>query len=1219
MADHEPFPRRVDANRTGSAEARSGGYANSGVHIGSVHTYPQARSRYREQVRQIAPRELIGRDQELADLTGFCASDSVYTWWRATKWAGKSALMAWFVLHPPPGVQVVSFFVTGRLAGQDHRGAFVDVVLEQVAELLGEPPPTFLPDVTREHHLVGMLAEAAELCRGRGERLVLVVDGLDEDRGVVVDGRSHSIVHSLTTSPEARVIRDDMELELERLLNGTTVEQDLLGLLVAAAGGLTAGDFAELIESTPAAVRRILRAVAARSFETRPGQRDGQDVYLLGHEELQATALEEFGNARLRGYRERLHAWADGYRARDWPEDTPEYLLRGYFRLLTAVGDIDRMVGCATSASRHDRLLDLSGGDVDATSEIAACQKAILDKENPDVKAMARLAIHRDRLIGRNRNIPVELPALWAMLGQKSRAEALLGLFDDVPKQASASVSLARTLAQQGDLTAAGSVARSIILPGYQAEAMLTLIKPLARLGDSAAAEEIRLSMHTVSWKVQATVSIAEALLENGHADDADVYMNLAERDASSIREPNERVDAFLCVGRVLVAAGHLDRAAEVLQMITELHQGVHGRARMVEAAIAANQMDTAMDWARQISSADREAEKLAEIARAVAVSGDVVCARELIAEAGAVLEGKQDEDLQADTWCALAAAMVTAGDFEKADALAGSITSSDYRHQQVLVAAATAAAMTGETDRAHSMISKVTVRALRAGALVDIAKTLVDAGQPEKARAVAMEAERATRVDVDPATRVRSMISVVEAVEQAGDLRRAHELALRVAAIGEPNDRVLWNLARTGSIAKAVALIAVREDPEGRVRGLVNLRRRQVILENIDQVRMWIDQIEETEAKDSAKASVAKRAALFDLAESIEDDDQRTGTLISLATGDNASRVLDAITHPYWLSVALVRLAEFPDLIDMLAERLDQLPHVEWRARLVIAFARSLLADGQTRRASVFVDEAQAYVERIDSPYGRARTLAQIAELMTTPTQAVMARDLVRRAFAVAESVPRAGRRGEILARLVEISAAQGEFEQADEIAGAIDHSGWQARVNARLVKSLAERGQVGQAEEKAAVIDHPGWRAEALLALVTLHPDTDRAATIAGTIVNPDYQAEALVSLIVRDGRPALVQRLQEILPQVSSRNRRTRVIRDLAGALGEQAEGFALSITDPQDQVTAWRVVAHHRPDHAVARILHVRPWDEALDIVTPEVLDVFVAEVFAEQQP
>ncbi|MFD1051819.1 hypothetical protein ACFQ1S_42810 [Kibdelosporangium lantanae] len=64
-------------------------------------------------------------------------------------------------------------------------------------------------------------------------------------------------------------------------------------------------------------------------------------------------------------------------------------------------------------------------------------------------------------------------------------------------------------------------------------------------------------------------------------ADDADVYMDLAERDANSIHEPYERADAFICVGRAHVAAGRLDKAAEVLGTITELHRGVRGRARM--------------------------------------------------------------------------------------------------------------------------------------------------------------------------------------------------------------------------------------------------------------------------------------------------------------------------------------------------------------------------------------------------------------------------------------------------------------------------------------------------------------------------------------------------------------------------------------------------------------------------------------------------------------
>lgn len=37
-------------------------------------------------------------------------------------------------------------------------------------------------------------------------------------------------------------------------------------------------------------------------------------MYLLGHEELHAAATRYLGEARLTGYRQRLHASSDGYR-----------------------------------------------------------------------------------------------------------------------------------------------------------------------------------------------------------------------------------------------------------------------------------------------------------------------------------------------------------------------------------------------------------------------------------------------------------------------------------------------------------------------------------------------------------------------------------------------------------------------------------------------------------------------------------------------------------------------------------------------------------------------------------------------------------------------------------------------------------------------------------------------------------------------------------------
>jgi hypothetical protein len=42
-----------------------------------------AGSAYLEQVREITPADLRGREAELSDLAAFCAGDSSYTWWQA--------------------------------------------------------------------------------------------------------------------------------------------------------------------------------------------------------------------------------------------------------------------------------------------------------------------------------------------------------------------------------------------------------------------------------------------------------------------------------------------------------------------------------------------------------------------------------------------------------------------------------------------------------------------------------------------------------------------------------------------------------------------------------------------------------------------------------------------------------------------------------------------------------------------------------------------------------------------------------------------------------------------------------------------------------------------------------------------------------------------------------------------------------------------------------
>ena len=299
---------------TGDATADVGGFANTGLITGPVTVgfRPVARSVYRQQVQRIAPPHLVGRKLELAELATFCTAPDAgsYVWWRAPAWAGKTALMSWFVLHPPAGVRLVSFFITARWAGQSDRVAFTEVVAEQLAELLGEPMPA-LTDATRDLYLLDFLCRAAETCAAKGERLVLVVDGLDEDCGVTIGPDAHSIaallpvrpaagmriivagrpnppvpadvsdehplhdpiiVRTLDPSPHAQMIKADAERELKRLLHGTPAEQDLLGLVTAAGGGLSGTDLGELTGWPAWQIEEHLHAVSGRTFNRRASQ-----------------------------------------------------------------------------------------------------------------------------------------------------------------------------------------------------------------------------------------------------------------------------------------------------------------------------------------------------------------------------------------------------------------------------------------------------------------------------------------------------------------------------------------------------------------------------------------------------------------------------------------------------------------------------------------------------------------------------------------------------------------------------------------------------------------------------------------------------------------------------------------------------------------------------------------------------------------------------------
>src|SRR5262249_61611717 len=113
----------------------------------------------------------------------------------------------------------------------------------------------------------------------------------------------------------------------------------------------------------------------------------------------------------------------------------------------------------------------------------------------PNLASALPLAYHRDQLAGRNANIPTGLPAVWAALGQLSRAEALATSITDPYRQVSALARVAEVLAGAGQHQQAEAVARSITNPYQQTQALAQIAGALAAAGQCDQAEAVARSI----------------------------------------------------------------------------------------------------------------------------------------------------------------------------------------------------------------------------------------------------------------------------------------------------------------------------------------------------------------------------------------------------------------------------------------------------------------------------------------------------------------------------------------------------------------------------------------------------------------------------------------------------------------------------------------------------------------------------------------------------
>ena len=1005
---------------------------------------PAARSAYLRQVERIAPPDppgLLDRDAELAELARFCLDPDgpSYAWWRAGPWAGKSALLSTFVLHPPPEmaerVRFVSFFITARLAAQDTRQAFTEVVLEQLAALLGQSLPPVLP-ATREAYLLDLMCQSAIACQDAGWRLVLVVDGLDEDRGltacpdahsiagllpldppagmrVIVAGRPHppvpddvpdrhplrdpGIIRPLLPSRYAQAVKRLARQELKRLLGGSPSEQDLLGLVTAARGGLTARDLEELADIPLWEVEEILLATAGRTFRSRPSRYDVEarpDRYLLGHEELQAAATDYLAS-RLAGYRERLHSWAASYRARGWPPETPEYLLAGYFRLLENLGDLPRMIECALDAARHDRMLDLTGGDAAALAEARTVLDRIVAQDDPDLVSALALACHRDHLADRNAKIPVTLPAVWAILGQLPRARALAASIPDSNLQVSALAKLAEALAGAGQVRQAEDFA--------------------------AQAEAIARSIAYPEWQVYALAEVAGALAGAGDVRQAEDFAARAEAIARSIAHPGVHEDALAEAARALAGAGQVGRAEAIARSIAD--QGVQASA-------------------------------LARVAEALARAGQVRQAEDYAAQAEVIARSAADPYLQDSALAEAARALAGTGQVRRAEAIARSIAHPSFR-ASALAEVAGALAGAGQHQQAEVIVGLIAELGGQACALAKVALALAEAGQVRQAEDYAAQAEAIARSI--SYRDWRALAEVAGALAEAGQHQQAEEVI--ACSIPDPGDQ-----------ARALAKVALALAGAGQVRQAEDYAA---------QAEAIARSITDPYLLDSALAEAARALA---------------------GTGQvrRAEAIARSIAHPHLQASALIEVAGALARAGQhqQAESIAcSIADPTWQVSALAEIAGALGAAGQVRQAEDYAAQAEAIARSTPHPGVQEDALAEAARALAGAGQ-------VRQAEAIARSIASPEWQGGALAEVAGALARAGQHQQAESIARSIADQGLRASALSQIAATLARAGDARSASRVAAATCAVGPWTTAVRPVLLLVPSafTALARTLEG-----------------------------------------------------------------------------------------------------------------------
>jgi hypothetical protein len=817
-------------------------------------------------VRQLAPPDgLVGRELETAQLAQFCRGAESYLWLAGVPWAGKTALLAAFVLNPPDGIDVLSFFVTSGTSRDADGDAFIDAIMNQLADLLGES--NALPSEPRERETTRrqLLSLAADRAERQGRRLLLVVDGLDEDRAdggargapsvasllpadsrpglqVIVAARTgyqippdvrgnHPLRNcrriEIATSPSAKLQQAAAEQEFSSLLADDN-RRELLAFLAAARGGLSKQDLAALTGMAPFAISEAFRGVASRtvvvdsSFDYDPGG------YVFAHEQLLEAAEAAFGSAQMEERRSLLENWADKYKEAGWPSETPHYLLANYGLLLADPKRAPAMVLLATDSLRHERMLDMINGHASALREIDAASQLLLGDRPEDLRSALRVAMERHE-VAVGHMVSFSISKTWAAVGHAGRAEALARSAGNPRDVMRALVALAVALTRYGNYQLAEKILGTTGHAEWADAAVARMARESARLGDVAATARLAGRVVRAPFADRAFAALIGVAADKGAFDWAERLLH------NEVTDPRIRAQAVAAIVAAHARSGDTEIALDRAKSETE--RAVRVAALEALARVTESRRDLAMF---EVAVGEIDVPAIVDSCRAESVA--VIYASDGLEAAEALIATLRNRRAKDRGWVqlalglardrrlteareavanvvlapteaaiTLAKAIAESRDFENAERMAKDIHKPEGRAHG-LGAIAQIAATLGEFDRAEYLARQIAKPEGTAVSLAAIARVSYRSGSPDRAYELAAAAEKLYR-DRGKVLRVsRALQAIATALAAIGDVSRSVKLFDLITEQGDRDivaEYLAPELIRAGLHDNAESLVA--------------------------------------------------------------------------------------------------------------------------------------------------------------------------------------------------------------------------------------------------------------------------------------------------------------------------------------------------------------------------------------------------------------------------